>query len=46
MFLALEKLGLEHVAVHLGATSCSKLVLLCISSLFREQVISVADISS
>lgn len=28
--------NLEHVAVHLGGTSCAKLVLLCVCSLFRE----------
>lgn len=43
MALAFEKL--EHMAVHLEATGCSKLVLLCISSLSHEQVLSVAEMN-
>lgn len=43
--VAFEKPELEHVAVHLAATSCSKLGRLCTGSLFHEQFLSVADIS-
>lgn len=43
MVLAFEKP--EHVAVHLRATGCCELVLLCTSSLSHEQVLSVAEMN-